>query len=576
MSTFQWITGFLKPYRSKLMWFVGCGLLITVIELSIVYFVKIVIDELIPNKQATQLYLAIVGFVVLVAIMLGAQAWRTFLQRELQELPSKDLILSIFRHLRRLGFSYYEQHPAGETLGLFHTEVTSIQRMFRQYVPSLIQHSITLIMCLAVIVYLSWQLSLTIVPFFLSYYLFGPYFEKRAALHAKEANRERQNSNKMLYDSISAIHEVRAYGGQQWSISRLIDQYRLLHDTQLKQYYYAYMRGTVRRITTGLGAAGVMAYGIYLVQLGQVTVGEFVIYTIFYFRVMNLMTSIVTLTTEQRILLQQAEALRSFMQESPQVTELLEPTILPNIRGEIQFKQVSFGYPSREYVLNQLSMHIQPGQKIALVGASGGGKSTVLKLIARFYDATEGELLVDGIPIKQLSFGQLRSAIGYVFQETYVFGGSVKDNIRFGNPDATDEEITEAAKAAYAHDFIEQLPNGYDTLVGERGIKLSGGQKQRIAIARMFIKNPTIVLLDEATSALDNVSEHEVQKALERLLADRTTIAVAHRLATVQHYDQLIVLDQGTNAEQGTYTELLQRGERFRQLVHGTGMEAGA
>jgi ATP-binding cassette subfamily B protein/subfamily B ATP-binding cassette protein MsbA len=576
MSTFRWVIGFLKPYRRKLAWFIGCGLAMTLIELTIIKFVQFLIDDIIPGGQAVHLYAAILIFVVLTAVMLGAQAWRNLLQREIQEHASKDMIIAMFRHLRQLGFAYHEQHPAGETIGLFHTEVMSVQRIFRQYVPNLIQYSITLSLLLLVIIQMSWKLSLWIIPFFLSYYLIGPYFEKKASIWAKDANRERQMSNKMLYDGISALHDVRAYGVQEWSVKRIILQYVKFHTVQLQQWLYAYLRGTVRRITTGLGAVAVFAYGIVLVREGSMSVGEFVVYSIFYFRVMNLLTVIVTLTTEQRILLQQAEPLITFVKQSAEVPESERPVTLLEVRGEIEFRGVSFSYPSRPNVINQLSLHVKPGQKIALIGTSGGGKSTALKLIARFYDPQEGEVLLDGVSVKQLSFAQLRSSIGYVFQETYLFGGSVKDNICFGLPGASDEEIVAAAKAAYAHEFIEQLPQGYDTQVGERGIKLSGGQKQRIAIARMFIKNPSVILLDEATSALDNISEHEVQKALDSLLAERTTIAVAHRISSVKHYDQLICLEEGAGVERGTYEELLMRGGRLQQLIQGHRTEAEA
>jgi ATP-binding cassette subfamily B protein len=576
VSTFQWVIGYLKPYRRKLAWLIGCGLVMTMIELTIVRFVQSMIDDIIPGGQYVRLYAYLIVFVALAAIMLGAQAWRNLLQREIQEYASKDMILALFRQLRKLGFAYHEQHPAGETMGLFHTEVMSVQLIFRQYVPTLIQYSITLLILLIMILQLSWELSLWIIPFFLSYYVIGPYFEKKAAVWAKEANRERRTANKLLYDGVSALHEVRAYGVQSWSVSRLIHQYVHFHTVQLRQWLYAYMRGTVRRITTGLGAVAVFAYGIMLVQNGAMSVGEFVVYSIFYFRVMNVLTVLVTLTTEQKILLQQAEPLVMFVRQAAEVVEPESPVVLHGIRGEIEFKGVSFSYPTRPNVINHLSLHVRPGEKVALIGTSGGGKSTALKLIVRFYDPQEGEVQLDGVSVKQLSFAELRSSIGYVFQETYLFGGSVKDNIRFGLPDASDEEIIAASKAAYAHDFIEQLPQGYDTLVGERGIKLSGGQKQRIAIARMFIKNPSVVLLDEATSALDNNSEQEVQKALDSLLAGRTTIAVAHRLSSVMHYDRLIIIEEGANVEQGSYEELTMRGERFQQLIQGHVKEAGA
>lgn len=569
MSIYKWVLSYLKPYFPQIVLFIVCGLVVTSIEITLAKFIQYFIDVIAPSRQKAPLYNLLGILFGLIVLMLGAQAWRNILQRKIQELASRDLMMAMFRHLRKLGFAYYEQHSVGEMVGLFQTEVTAVQRIFRHYVPVLIQHSITLIVLIVLIIDLSWQLSICIVPFFLSYYLIGPYFEKKASLWAKEVNRERQLSDKRLYDSFSAIHEMRAFGGESWSISRLMNQLTILHTKQLKQYYYAYMRGTVRRITIGLGAVAIFAYGIILVKNGQMSVGEFVVYSLFYGRLLGMMTAVVTLTTEQRILLQQAEILYNFMRQTPSVAEAPFPTHLPEVRGDISFDQVSFGYPARSEVITDFTLHIRQGQKAAFIGTSGGGKSTLLKLVARFYDPVEGKITLDGVPLKNLSFEQLRSSIGFVFQDTYLFGGTVRENIQFGLPNATNEQITLAAKAAFAHDFIQELPEGYNTLVGERGIKLSGGQKQRIAIARMFIKNPSIVLLDEATSALDNISEFEVQKALDSLLAGRTTIAVAHRLSTVRHFDQIIVLDEGRNSEQGTYEELISQNGLLKNLVLG-------
>jgi ATP-binding cassette subfamily B protein len=256
------------------------------------------------------------------------------------------------------------------------------------------------------------------------------------------------------------------------------------------------------------------------------------------------MTVVITNLTEQRLLMFQGEILYQFMHQLPDVQEVSQP-VKAQIQGRIEFNEVHFGYPSRADVIRGFTLDIQPGEKIALVGTSGNGKSTILKLAARFYDPLSGEIRLDGVPLKQLALGQIHDAMGYVFQETYLFGSTVRENIRFGQPEASDEQLYAAAEAAYAHEFILQLPEGYETIVGERGVKLSGGQKQRISLARLFLKNPAIVLLDEATSALDNQSERKVQLALDQMLKNRTTITVAHRLSTIRKADRIIVMDQG-------------------------------
>ncbi|REK76194.1 ABC transporter ATP-binding protein [Paenibacillus paeoniae] len=574
MSIYRWILSYLLHYWKQMLLFIGCGLIITSVELSITKYVQYFVDRIVPNKMMDTFLWSLLFLGLLVVVMLLAQAWSTMLSRKVVELASKDLMLNMFRQLRKLGFAFFEQKPVGETIGLFHTELAAAQRIIRQYTPELIRHTISLFIMLAFVITLSWRLSVWIIPFFLLYYLVGPYFEKKAATWTKQVNKERQLANKGTYDSVAAIHEVRAFGASKWSIDRLIHQIAVLHGTQLKRNFYAYARGTVRRITIGLGAVAIFANGIWLVQHTLLTVGEFVAYSILYFQVIRVLTVVVTLTTEQRLLLQQLETIYHFMQKEPQVQEKSHTIFNPDIKGQFEFQNVSFSYPNRPNVVQQFSLNIKAGEKVALVGTSGGGKSTLLKLICRFYDPDQGEIYLDGIPLKDYSFSQLRSSIGFVFQETYLFGGTVRENLLFGHPDASENEVVAAAKAAYAHDFIMQLPNGYDTVVGERGIVLSGGQKQRIAIARMFIKNPAIVLLDEATSALDNVSENEVQKALDSLLAGRTTIAVAHRLSTVKHFDRLVVIHEGSNAEQGSYEQLVARHQLFYRLLQGSGMEA--
>lgn len=566
---YWWTISYLGKYKWHVALFIGCGMMVTGIELSIPKFIQYFIDTVLPDKNTSQFLQLMLLLFFCIVVLLAATAVRNLLQRIFQEKAARDLQLGLFRQLRRLGFSYYEQHPVGETLSLFNTEVAAVQQIYRRYFPYIIQGSLTFGIAVFLVVQINVKLTLLIIPFFLSYYLIGPYFERKAALIGREAQQKRTEANKKLYDSVSALLELRAYGAQQWDIRRLINKFATFHKVLFTQYLNAYLRGTVRRVTTYFGALFLFVYGIFLVQGGEMSVGEFIAFASYYFIVMGDLTYIVTLTTEQRILLHQAEKLHQFMHREPDVVEQEQPRLLSTIRGELRFRHVYFGYPQCPEIIRDFNLHIRPGEKVALVGTSGNGKSTLLKLVGRFYDPQQGDIELDSIPIRQLAFSDLRGAMGFVFQETYLYGTTVMENIRFGHPEASDDQVIAAAKAAYAHDFIMQMPQGYETLVGERGIKLSGGQKQRLAIARMFVKNPSIVLLDEATSALDNMSELEVQKALEALLEGRTTIAIAHRLSTVRHYDRIVVVEEGRNAEEGSYEELMERRGLFRKLAEG-------
>ncbi|MHA6481870.1 ABC transporter ATP-binding protein [Paenibacillus sp. strain BS8-2] len=575
MAAYRWIVSYLRPYGWQLGLFTMLSLFISGVELAVVWFIQYFIDGIGPSGDGSRALRMVVPLLVLAFMMVGAQALSNRLRRHFQELATRDLIKALFRHLRTLGFDYSERHPNGEIIGLFHTDVRSAQLFYERFVPSTIQQLLLLAVFSAYAIYTSWQLSLIVIPCFLTYYIIGPYFAKQASIGAKEANVLRRAANKQLYDTVSGLHEVRAYYRQAWSINRLIERYRNYHRVELRRYMFNYLRSSTRLIATGLGSVAVLAMGIWMVKNGRMSLGEFAAFSIVYSRVMVTLTSFVVLLTEQRVQLQQAAGMHDLILQTPSVREPDSPRLLDRVQGELALDRVSFDYPSRPGVIRDFSLHIRPGEKVALVGESGGGKSTLLKLFARLYDPTSGTVTLDGVPVRELSFHQLHTKIGYVFQETYLFGGTVRDNILFGQPDATAEQIEAAARAAYAHEFILALPNGYDSIIGERGITLSGGQRQRIAIARMFIKNPAIVLLDEATSALDTVSEREVQSALEALLTGRTTIAVAHRLSTVRHYDRIVVVNDGRNAEMGTYEQLMTANGIFRKLVLARKQEWG-
>jgi ATP-binding cassette subfamily B protein/subfamily B ATP-binding cassette protein MsbA len=414
----------------------------------------------------------------------------------------------------------------------------------------------------------SWQLTLAFLPFFMLYYLWGPAVERRAAAASKGLAGARVATNQKAYESVSALQELRAYSAENWDLNRYINTVEGWNTNLIRTYFYNYLRISIRTITNYLGALALFVLGVYLVREELMSAGEFIAFFLYYTAAINQMTRFIQNIADQRIVMHQAERVYSFLQTKPLITEPANPNILRQpVRGELLFDNISFSYEPGQLLLKDFTLHIRPGQRVAIVGESGSGKSTLFKLLGRFYDPDKGSILLDGVPINDLSFEMLRNSLGYVFQDTYLFGKSIKENIRFGRPEASDEEIIAAAKIASAHDFIQELPNGYDMNVGERGNKLSGGQRQRIALARLVLKNPTIMLLDEATSALDNRTEYEVQVALDRVIQGRTIIAIAHRLSTIRNYDLIVVMDHGQVVEIGTYEELLAAGGRFSELA---------
>ncbi len=569
-SVYRWTLSFLRPYKRQLALFILSGTVISSAELAIPKVLQYFIDHALPAEDVVLFQWLMAGLALLIGVMLAVQMAHNLLQRNVSERAAKDMHLSIFRHLRALGFAYYERHPVGETLSFFNTEVESVQRLLNHYFPNLIRGVFFLAVSLWLLLSIHVGLSMLILPGILAYYLVGPRIERKASLLDRESRLARTETDKKMYDSIAGLTELRAHpAATDWDFRRFVAMQKKASAKQLQQNLYSYLRGSVRQLSVNIGLVAVFAIGIPLVRDQAITVGQFVAFALYYATVTYQLTGIVTNLTEQRLLIAQATRLYEFKKLRPAVPEPELPVEPERIRGAVSFRHVRFGYSPERPTIEDFDLEIAPGERIAIVGASGNGKSTIVKLLGRFYDPDDGEIRLDGPPIRTMSLSRLRDAVGFVFQETYLFGASVRDNIRFGNPEASDEEIEQAAKTAFAHEFIKELPQGYDTPLGERGVKLSGGQKQRIAIARMLVKNPAIIVLDEATSALDNVSEKEVLQALGRLTTGRTTIAIAHRLSTIRDYDRIAVLERGAIREIGDYDTLMQARGLFYRLAAG-------
>ncbi len=565
LPIYVWALSYLRPYWRRTTVYLLLGLGIAAGEMAVPKAIQYVIDDVIMGRQL-DLFIMILGMLLLLFVLVIAmQAGKNILERYVTEYVSRDMQLSIFRKLRQLGFPYYEQHSVGESLSLMNTEVAAVQRMYRDQLPGLLQATIEVAVVACLLFWMHAPFVMVALPCFAVYWFVGPILEKKNMHAILQLTENRVELNKKLFDSMSALTELRANGKEQWDLSRIFERLARFNESWSKDHIYSWVRGVPRRIVVYGSAIAVFSYGALLVQHGTLSVGQFAAFAIFYMRMVFRITFMITCTTEIRLLMAQAEKLYKLLQQAPEVQQTVQPLLLNHISGQLSFQNVSFGYPSRPQVITSFSLEIKSGERIALVGESGSGKTTLLKLIGRFYDPTAGDIELDGVPLRRITLEQLRSAVGFVFQETYLFGTSIRDNIRFGRPEATDQEVEQAAAAAFIHDFIAQLPDGYNTEVGERGYKLSGGQKQRVAIARMLLKNPSVVVLDEATAALDNVSEKHVQRALEALLRGRTTITVAHRLSTIRDYDRIVVMNQGTITEIGSYDELMKsRGALYR------------
>ncbi|WP_274310209.1 ABC transporter ATP-binding protein [Solibacillus daqui] len=573
-KVYIWVVSFLKPYLMKVFLLIICGVVISVSELIIPKMFGYFIDEVLKNKNIKLfVYCLFVIFLVLL-LKLIVSASKEYLQRYIQENSVRDLQWSIITKLRILGASYLEKNSTGTILALVNTEVAALQELYRRYFPEMIQHVLFVTISIYLMLDISLYLSISIIPCISLYYLFGPRIEKKASNIGQKLADSQINLGQKYYESVSLLKELNVFNSFEWDLNKTLKEVKNNTNLYSKRYWYAYLRGSIRRFTYYFGAIILIIFGCFLISEETITAGEFVSFLLLYLATMHKLTTVITLLTEQKMLMFQASKLYEFAHFEPTITEKEGAIQLDKVEGNINFENVSFSYSPNNTILKNLSFNIKSGEKIAFVGESGCGKSTIAKLMIRFYDSNIGEISIDSNLINSLSLETIRRSIGIVFQDVYIFGSTIKENILFGNPNATEEELIEASKAAHLHDYILELPDQYNTKVDEKGDTLSGGLKQRVGLARLFLMNPSIVIMDEPTSALDNITEKHIQKSLDRFLIDKTVITIAHRLSTIRDYDRIYVLDNGIIAESGPHEELLAKNGLYKKYILQT-KEAG-
>ena len=563
---------FVRPYRSRLLLALGGVLIGTVLSLAGPLAWSFLVDAIVPGGDPSLLTTVTFALIIIYLLQSGSQLLVGYLISFVGLRVTIDLRQTLYEHLQSLSLSFFNQRRTGELVSRVMNDVSNIRGVLTADVAGLLQQVLTFVGSLAVILYLEWRLTILMILLVPTVSITSVILGRFLRDLSKSLTDEFASVTTVLEESLSGIRIVRSFVREEYEVGRFGGKLRQLFDIAMKRVYLEVMFGPLLSAMFFTCTVLIIWYGGKQVLAGKLSPGQLVTFII----ITSMMGGAIGWFGGLWSRLQQAVGsstrLLELLDTKTDVVELPDAPDLAHINGRLTFEGVTFAYAAPApgmtlpAVLEDVSLELAPGEILALVGPSGAGKTTLVNLVPRFYDPAAGRVLVDGTDIREVSLKSLRRQIALVPQETQLFGGTVRENILYGRLEATEEEMIEAAKAANAHQFITELPEGYDTVVGERAMKLSGGQRQRLAIARALLKDPRMLLLDEATSALDNESEHLVQEALDRLMAGRTSIVVAHRLSTVKNAHRIAVLDRGKLVELGSHDELLAKDGLYARL----------
>ncbi|MFJ8268345.1 ABC transporter ATP-binding protein [Peribacillus asahii] len=565
---------FVKPYKWIIFATIIIGLLKFAIPLLLPLLTKYVIDDIVANHtistdtKTERLFwvMAIMAFVFIV-LRPPIEYFRQYFAQWTGSKILFDIRNQLFTHIQKLSFKYYANHRAGEVVSRVITDVEQTKNFIITGLMNLWLDLATIV--IAIVIMFSMDVPLTIVSLLLlPFYIFSvKHFIGKLRALTRNRSQALADVQSHLQERVQGMSVIKSFAREEYEQEQFNEQNKNFLEKALQHTSWNAKSFAVVNTITDLAPLVVIGYAGYQVIHGELSLGEMVAFIGFIDRLYNPLRRLVNSSTTLTQTLASMDRMFEFVDEKYDITDKPGAVELEKVAGNITFENVSFAYDeTEERTLKQIHLEVNQGETIALVGMSGGGKSSLVSLIPRFYDVTEGRILLDGKDIRDLKVRSLRDKIGMVLQDNILFSESVKANILMGNPEATDDEVIAAAKAANAHDFIMNLTDGYDTKVGERGIKLSGGQRQRVAIARVFLKNPPILVLDEATSALDLESEHYIQEALDKLAHDRTTFIVAHRLSTITHANRIVLIEHGEIVEVGTHDELMKKQGHYYQL----------
>ncbi len=604
MRNLRGLIALLAPYRARSAAALAALLIGTAASLAPPLLAREAIDKGIQHQDFGTLVVIVIAFLVAAILASTMTFAQTYLVGWVGQRALADLRLKIFTHLQSLPVGFYESRPTGVLISRMTNDVEALDTMVTDSVVTLFEAGLTLIGSIGILLYLDVKLALltfVIFPLLIG----GSLWFRIASASAFRRTRETIGAlTAYLQESLSGVRVVRSFAQEgrhesQFAQANAENRGANMRTVVLNARYFPAVE-----LLSGLAIAGIVAYGGYQAIEGRITVGTVVAFVAALSFLFNPIQQLSQLYTTYQSGMAALEKIFLLLDEKPSLTDRPDAVQLPAVVGEIAFEGVSFAYGARprtrsrrgersanghgrsglehkdaaepSYVLHQVELRVGPGETLALVGATGAGKSTIAKLLARFYDPTEGRVLIDGHDLREVSSSSLRSQMGIVPQEAFLFSGTIRENIAFGRPEASDEQVSAAAAAVGADDLIESLPQGYDTQIGERGSQLSSGQRQLIAFARALIADPRILILDEATSNVDLHTEAKIESGMRRLLAGRTAVVIAHRLSTIRRAGRIVLLEHGRIVEQGTHEELIDAGGRYSELYSDWAAQAAA
>jgi ATP-binding cassette subfamily B multidrug efflux pump len=566
ISLIRRLASYLKPYTGAVIKTLLLMAVVIAVELFNPYFLKMGIDRFIAQGDWQNLFLLAGVMILINAVAMICSRSRTLIMGKVSNSILLTIRQQLYGHIQKLSFSFFDNRPAGKILARIIGDVNSLNDVFTNAVTSLIPELIKITSVVVIMMVMNYRLGLvalaTLPVMVVVFSFISITSRKRWQINRKKSS----NLNAFTHEDFSGIRVVQSFAAENETSSiflQLCNQWKdaFIRAVRINDFFWP----TVE-MSWGVGTILVFWFGASLIQTGSITPGLLVAFTsyvsMFWQPIMNISNFYNQLVTN----MSGAERIFEILDIEPDIKDRTEAMPMPKIKGDVSFRHVTFGYDEGQKVLNNVSFDVAAGQTIALVGSTGAGKTTIVNLISRFYEVTDGEVLIDGHNVNNVTLESLRGQIGLMPQDTFLFSTTIKENIRYGKLDATDEEVIEAAKAVSAHEFIMKLEKGYDTDVNERGTRLSAGQRQLIAFARTLLANPRILILDEATASIDTHTEQLVQQGIRKLLRGRTSFVIAHRLSTIRNADRIMVVEDGGIVESGTHEELIRLQGQYYNL----------